>query len=388
MGAIVKAVAAVLLAICVRRVLRIYNICGGFANYHQHHPGPCKQVEGIQLGSEDFHTLSDGQTFISSGLRYMAMTPQTREYLSQNGVRGRMYLLDLRDPSAGVRELEIITSGLFSTYTFVPHGISVWEDEVTGRHVLFVVNHRYQEGPIDSRVEKFIYDADRQALVHVATFSDPSMMVVLEYLLQPPREVYHYLFLSQGDVSFLRSRELVSVADTVLRVSWELLAHGARLRPSFSSSLEWKLSRMDWMSLTDEHLQKRFLHLALFLGLFTRLDPVWISRSGVRPNLVGTASYLKSIKSQVCVHPSPAHTDIIRRSQLSSVSSSSLSDHSRPWYIPLALSSSGIRSACSSQSVFSVSSGSVAELRPWCRIPRVYYPSRMTNSSSLSHSYT
>ncbi|XP_076458749.1 serum paraoxonase/lactonase 3-like isoform X2 [Babylonia areolata] len=190
MGAIVKAVAAVLLAICVRRVLRIYNICGGFANYHQHHPGPCKQVEGIQLGSEDFHTLSDGQTFISSGLRYMAMTPQTREYLSQNGVRGRMYLLDLRDPSAGVRELEIITSGLFSTYTFVPHGISVWEDEVTGRHVLFVVNHRYQEGPIDSRVEKFIYDADRQALVHVATFSDPSMMVVNDILATGENSFY------------------------------------------------------------------------------------------------------------------------------------------------------------------------------------------------------
>ena len=45
-----------------------------------------------------------------------------------------------------------------------------------GRHVVFVVNHPYEEGAVD-RVEKFVYDPSKQELVHQTYFSDPAMKV-------------------------------------------------------------------------------------------------------------------------------------------------------------------------------------------------------------------
>ncbi|KAL8580406.1 hypothetical protein ACOMHN_020883 [Nucella lapillus] len=178
MGAIFNAVVFLVLAVCAHRILRIYTAFGGFAHYNQHYPGLCKQIKAIQLGSEDFHTLSNGYTFITSGLLSVPMSPKSLNHLLAQGTRGLIYQMDLRHLTRGLQELKIPPTSLFHPDTFVPHGISVWEDKKEGRHTVFVVNHRQQPGPIDSRVEKFVFDPDRLQLNHLATFSHPSMTVV------------------------------------------------------------------------------------------------------------------------------------------------------------------------------------------------------------------
>ncbi|XP_070205535.1 serine-rich adhesin for platelets-like isoform X2 [Littorina saxatilis] len=98
---------------------------------------------------------------------------------------------------------------------------------------------------------------------------------VMELFLQPSVDLYYAPLMPRGgrDSAVLRCMDLERVAELVLGACWELCARGARLGPSFSSSLEWNLSHMDWMFLQNEALQRRFLHLAIFLGLFPPLDP-------------------------------------------------------------------------------------------------------------------
>ena len=98
---------------------------------------------------------------------------------------------------------------------------------------------------------------------------------MLELFLQPSVDLYYAPLMPRGgrDSAVLRCMDLERVSELVLSACWELCARGARLGPSFSASLEWNLFHMDWMFLQNETLQRRFLHLAIFLGLFPPLDP-------------------------------------------------------------------------------------------------------------------
>ena len=47
---------------------------------------------------------------------------------------------------------------------------------LSGRHVLFVVNHPMEE-PVADRIEKFVFDPVKQELVHQAYYSGDAMKV-------------------------------------------------------------------------------------------------------------------------------------------------------------------------------------------------------------------
>lgn len=97
----------------------------------------------------------------------------------------------------------------------------------------------------------------------------------LELFLQPPVDLYYAPLMPRGgrDSAVLRCLDLERVAELVLSACWELVACGARLGPGFAASLEWTLFRMDWMFLQNESVQRRFTHLAIFLGLFPSMAP-------------------------------------------------------------------------------------------------------------------
>ena len=45
-----------------------------------------------------------------------------------------------------------------------------------GRHVVFVVNHPLEE-PVADRIEKFVFDPEKQELLHQAYYSGDAMKV-------------------------------------------------------------------------------------------------------------------------------------------------------------------------------------------------------------------
>ena len=45
-----------------------------------------------------------------------------------------------------------------------------------GNHVVFVINHPYESGNPEDRIEKFVYDPKTQELRHQTYFSDPTMV--------------------------------------------------------------------------------------------------------------------------------------------------------------------------------------------------------------------
>ncbi|XP_076458755.1 serum paraoxonase/lactonase 3-like isoform X2 [Babylonia areolata] len=176
-GTCVKIVVVSLLAVTAQHVARFMVHVGMFSHFFKHYPGPCKKVENIQPGSEDFYTLPDGLTFISSGFREQCMGPSIDEHFRQHKIKGRIYLFDFKKVNEGVKELKIASTEKFNADTFHPHGISVWEDKKAGHHVVFVVNHPHEQ-PVADRIEKFIFDPDKLELNHHSYYSGEALKVV------------------------------------------------------------------------------------------------------------------------------------------------------------------------------------------------------------------
>ena len=65
-------------------------------------------------------------------------TRKVVEYYKDHGVQGRILLFDFNFPENGVRELDI--RGNFDKSTFRPHGLSIYQNPVTGM-LLFILTH-------------------------------------------------------------------------------------------------------------------------------------------------------------------------------------------------------------------------------------------------------
>ncbi|WKX92184.1 hypothetical protein Q1695_010313 [Nippostrongylus brasiliensis] len=98
---------------------------------YNHRPGACRQVEGVQYGSEDIALLEDeGIAFVTSGIVYLA--PRKKE------VKGQIFLYDFNQKDGWKAEpLKII--GEYDQENFHPHGIS-HVPTATGTR-LFVISH-------------------------------------------------------------------------------------------------------------------------------------------------------------------------------------------------------------------------------------------------------
>ncbi|XP_025081772.1 serum paraoxonase/arylesterase 2-like isoform X1 [Pomacea canaliculata] len=177
-GTYVKIVMVGVIAVLSILTGRIIITLGVFSHYYQHYPGPCRRVEGIQPGSENFQTLPNGLTFITSGFRLQKMSSSVDKHFQEKNVKGRIYLFDFNKSESGVKELRIASTATFNADNFYPHGISVWEDKKSGRHTVFAVNHPKKELIADS-IEKFEYDPEKQELIHQQTYQSQEAMRVV-----------------------------------------------------------------------------------------------------------------------------------------------------------------------------------------------------------------
>ncbi|KAL8580407.1 hypothetical protein ACOMHN_020884 [Nucella lapillus] len=188
-GTFIKILLVALAALVAQHVIKITVLMGAFSHFYQHYPGPCKKMENVQPGSEDFYTLPNGLTFITSGFRMQHMGPNMEEYFRRHKIKGRIYLMDFKKVEEGVKELKIASTEKFNADDFYPHGISVWEDKKAGRHVVFVVNHPLEPPAVD-RIEKFIFDPDTLELKHHAYYAGEGIKVVNS--IQPTGENSFY----------------------------------------------------------------------------------------------------------------------------------------------------------------------------------------------------
>ncbi|KAL3854895.1 hypothetical protein ACJMK2_014131 [Sinanodonta woodiana] len=149
-------------------------------DYHRvvynHLPGPCRLVPGVEYGSEDMQTLSNGLTFISSGFLFPLLPKSVDMYHEEHNIRGKILLFDFNHPENDPVVLKI--SEGFDQDTFHPHGISIFEDKQSGRVTLFVVNHP----PGFDTIEKFEFIPEENLLQHVKTYIDPAIILVNDVL--------------------------------------------------------------------------------------------------------------------------------------------------------------------------------------------------------------
>ncbi|KAI0225362.1 Serum paraoxonase/arylesterase 1 [Lamellibrachia satsuma] len=120
-----------------------------------HQPYCCRQVPGIDKGSEDIQVLPNGLAFITSGFRAPS--------------RGDILLFDFKKPRHGAHALDIV--GDLDRSTFSPLGLSIWRDCNSTVIYMFVVNARVNS---KETVEKFRYDEKRRKLYHQRTYRDPT----------------------------------------------------------------------------------------------------------------------------------------------------------------------------------------------------------------------
>ncbi|XP_022102391.1 serum paraoxonase/arylesterase 1-like [Acanthaster planci] len=129
-----------------------------------HTPGPCHIVPGIDVGSEDITTLSNGIAFITSGVAL------TEAHI--NSIQGRIYIFDFNKPDDAVKEVKI-TGSSFNKTAMQPVGTSAWEDPQTGKVTLFVVHKPLP--PRTQSVELFDYDHSSETLHHRKTVIDDNI---------------------------------------------------------------------------------------------------------------------------------------------------------------------------------------------------------------------
>ncbi|XP_012940729.1 serum paraoxonase/arylesterase 2, partial [Aplysia californica] len=164
-----------ILLFVLQHIVRVIYSFGYHLHYYQHYPGPCQQVEGIDLGSASLYTLPDGLTLITSGFSMNLLSPSYQAFYEEKGARGGVYMMDLKNASGELAPVPLSVvaehSG-FNPQSFRPHGISVWHDHDSGRYIVFVVNHPVRE--VD-RVEKFVLDRGNGTLLHVKTYTSPKL---------------------------------------------------------------------------------------------------------------------------------------------------------------------------------------------------------------------
>lgn len=200
------------LSICLfvlQHVIRLIYSLGFHLHYYQHYPGPCYQLDGIEYGSQNFHTLSNGKTFITSGLNMNLFSQSFQTHYKNSNVSGAIYLVSLAENLAKVLKLKIRSDGKsFKVDDFRPHGISVWPNNHTGEHIVYVVNHPPGES---DRIEKFHFIESADSLHHVKTYTSSKLRFVYDVQALGEDSFYATNIIYEHKVRFFMLLELFSL---------------------------------------------------------------------------------------------------------------------------------------------------------------------------------
>ncbi|XP_002731966.1 serum paraoxonase/arylesterase 1-like [Saccoglossus kowalevskii] len=195
---VLRLISVVILAVIVARVCNFVYVSGFHKPIYKQYPGPCRLVPGVDRGSEDITVSSEGLAFISSGLSSPRFVHDPQRHAE--GVKGRILLFDYSHPEKNTTELSIV--GNFSNNHFDPHGISLYQNPVTGETRLFVVNHLPD---FKDSVEIFRFMEKEKSLYHLKTCQGEHMYSLNDVLAVGPESFYftNDMFFTQGILRIL-----------------------------------------------------------------------------------------------------------------------------------------------------------------------------------------
>ncbi|XP_077986814.1 serum paraoxonase/arylesterase 2-like [Glandiceps talaboti] len=174
----------IIVAVIATRMAKVIYIMGFHKMIYKHQPGPCRLIPGLDYGSEDITTTSNGLAFISSGVRIPGGAKVDPSRMVPN-IRGRIYLFDYNRPQKNAVELTL--NGDFDRDNFYPHGISLYEDPNTETVRLFVVNHHISD---QERIEIFRFDENTTSLDHLKTVTGENILSVNDIVAIGPDSFY------------------------------------------------------------------------------------------------------------------------------------------------------------------------------------------------------
>ncbi|XP_077986627.1 serum paraoxonase/arylesterase 2-like [Glandiceps talaboti] len=183
---ILRIVVFVVLAVAVSHIARLVYLLGHFKTIHNHEPGPCRVVPGIDMGSEDITVTSNGLAFISSGLLSGEKGYHNDPRRQPPHLKGRIFVFDFNHPEKNV--VEVTLNGDFDRSNFYPHGISLYEDKNSGEKRLFVVNHHISN---QDRIEIFLFDEASTSLNHLKTVTGENIFSVNDVVAVGPETFYY-----------------------------------------------------------------------------------------------------------------------------------------------------------------------------------------------------
>ncbi|XP_077977303.1 serum paraoxonase/arylesterase 1-like [Glandiceps talaboti] len=157
---------------------------GFFKTIYNHEPGPCRVVPGIVHGSEDITVTSDGLAFISSGIR--GKGNKSDPTIQPPLLKGRIFLFDFNHPEKNAAEVPLL--GDFDRDNFYPHGISLYEDSISGETRLFVINHHISD---EDRIEIFRFDGKKRVLNHLKSVTGENIYHVNDLVASGPETFYY-----------------------------------------------------------------------------------------------------------------------------------------------------------------------------------------------------
>ncbi|XP_060588139.1 serum paraoxonase/arylesterase 2-like [Ruditapes philippinarum] len=222
----IKIVCISFMLIFLQHMARLIYLMGYHKSVYNHTPGPCHQIPGVEHGSEDMETLPDGTTFITAGLVWSVSSSHFKQLYKDQGRKGRILLFNFNTPEKGVTELAI--SEDFDQSTFHPHGISVIQNEDTGKITLFVVNHC----PEEDRIEKFEFNKEKMMLEHKMSYIDEAINLANDVAATSENSFYFtnycyfrsplsflfevYLLFPWGSVVYFDGTNYAEVADSMI----------------------------------------------------------------------------------------------------------------------------------------------------------------------------
>ncbi|KAL4217225.1 hypothetical protein ACF0H5_023677 [Mactra antiquata] len=166
-----KIVGISLLVVFSQHFARIIYKAGYHHVLYNHTPGPCHQIPGVDHGSEDMETLPNGMTFITSGHWWSVGSKHFHNLYKEQNRQGKILLFNFNTPEKGVIELGFEDD--FDIPEFHPHGISVIQNEDTGKITLFVVNHLSDR----DQIEKFQFNEKHMMLEHLFSYRDEAIIL-------------------------------------------------------------------------------------------------------------------------------------------------------------------------------------------------------------------
>ncbi|XP_054752077.2 serum paraoxonase/arylesterase 2-like isoform X1 [Lytechinus pictus] len=219
----------IVFAVVIDQLARIAYMMGFHKTVYTHYPGKCRALPGIENGSEDIVTSSNGLAFISAGV--------LKAFEPDQDILGKVFLFDFNYPDDDPKNIQIVG---FDPSDWIPFGMDIWESGPKDNPTLtlYVINRHPDRIGIevfDFSYQKKIPTLTHQRRIHHKNIWSPNDLVLVDenhfyasndkYLPEPFNMLEVFFRLGLASVVYYDGEEARIVAEGVK------LANGVNISP-------------------------------------------------------------------------------------------------------------------------------------------------------------